>query len=52
MKVSSTPINLNHFIANIMGKPHIYQPVMIKASLGNGSQATTAEIAKYLIAYD
>ena len=35
-----------------MRMSHIYQPVMIKALLENGGEATTDEIAKALLAYD
>ena len=43
---------LRDFIQNRMRVSHIYQPVMIKALLENGGQATTEEIAKSLLAYD
>ena len=52
MKVISKPINLKHFISKQMRMSHIYQPVMIKALLQSGGEATTEEIAKALLAYD
>ena len=43
---------LRDFIQNRMRMSHIYQPVMIKALLENGGEATTEEIATSLLAYD
>ena len=44
--------DLHHFISQKMRMAHIYQPVMIKALLENGGEATTEEIATSLLAYD
>jgi diadenosine tetraphosphate (Ap4A) HIT family hydrolase len=43
---------LRDFIQNRMRMSHIYQPVMIKALLQSGGEATTEEIATSLLAYD
>ena len=52
MTAKSNTTDLMHFISKQMRMSHIYQPVMIKALLENGGQATTQEIAKSLLAYD
>ena len=44
--------DLKHFISTKMRMSHIYQPVMIKALLQSGGEATTDEIATALLAYD
>ena len=52
MSSNNKTIDLREFISKKMRMSHIYQPVMIKALLANGGQATTEEIAKSLLAYD
>lgn len=52
MTAKGNTTDLMHFISKQMRMSHIYQPVMIKALLENGGQATTQEIAKSLLAYD
>ena len=46
MKHTYDKHNLGDYISKQLRMPHIYQPVMIKALLENGGQATTEEIAK------
>tara|TARA_R110002153_G_scaffold130882_3_gene279739 strand:- start:973 stop:1149 length:177 start_codon:yes stop_codon:yes gene_type:complete len=38
--------DLEYFISKQMRMSHVYQPVMIKALLERGGEATTEEIAK------
>ena len=52
MTAKGNATDLMHFISKQMRMSHIYQPVMIKALLENGGEATTDEIAKALLAYD
>lgn len=52
MTAKGNATDLMHFISKQMRMSHIYQPVMIKALLHNGGQATTEEIAQALLAYD
>ena len=52
MTSNDKTIDLHHFISKKMRMSHIYQPVMIKALLQSGGEATTEEIAKALLAYD
>ena len=52
MTAKGNTTDLMNFISKQMRMSHIYQPVMIKALLENGGQATTQEIAKSLLAYD
>ena len=52
MTAKGNTTDLMHFISKQMRMSHIYQPVMIKALLENGGQATTQEIATSLLAYD
>ena len=52
MTSNDNTIDLHHFISKKMRMSHIYQPVMIKALLQSGGEATTEEIAKALLAYD
>ena len=44
--------DLEYLISKQMRMAHVYQPVMIKALLERGGEATTEEIAKSLLAYD
>ena len=43
--------DLEYLISKQMRMAHVYQPVMIKALLERGGEATTEEIAKSLLAY-
>ena len=52
MTAKDDTTDLKHFITKKMRMSHIYQPVMIKALLENGGEATTEEIATSLLAYD
>ena len=52
MTAKDDTTDLKHFITKKMRMSHIYQPVMIKALLENGGEATTEEIATRLLAYD
>jgi ATP adenylyltransferase len=52
MSAKDNTTDLHHFITKKMRMSHIYQPVMIKALLENGGEATTEEIATSLLAYD
>ena len=49
MKHTYDKHNLGDYISKQLRMPHIYQPVMIKALLENGGQATTEEIAKSVV---
>ncbi|WP_089894693.1 hypothetical protein [Lentibacter algarum] len=46
MKHTYDKHNLIDYISKQMRMSHIYQPVVIRALLENGGQATTEEIAK------
>jgi len=52
MTAKGNETDLMHFISKQMRMSHIYQPVMIKALLENGGEATTEVIAQALLAYD
>ena len=52
MTAKGNTTDLIHFISKKMRMSHIYQPVMIKALLENGGEATTEEIATSLLSYD
>lgn len=52
MTAKGNATDLMHFISKKMRMSHIYQPVMIKALLENGGEATTEEIATSLLSYD
>ena len=52
MTAKGNTTDLMHFISKQMRMSHIYQPVMIKALLQSGGEATTEEIATSLLAYD
>ena len=52
MTAKGNETDLMHFISKQMRMSHIYQPVMIKALLENGGEATTEMIAQALLAHD
>ena len=45
-------MNLLEFVRDQMRMSHIYQPVMIKALLGNGGRMSTHDIAREILIYD